>query len=119
MDDQDVERLLRRYVPAGPPPGLRARIRRPTPRLWPWAAAASALLAATLGLRLVTERTAASVNIDSGPDSAQLAVDDLTEMLGGDEAARRYAEATISRVRAQAASGPDVAAVVDEGGEAQ
>ena len=41
MSDPELEDLLRRYRPAGPPPDLRARIvagPAPVPRTWPWAA---------------------------------------------------------------------------------
>lgn len=42
-DLNDVEQLLRRYRPAGPPDHLRDRVlRRVQPRLWPLAAAAAA-----------------------------------------------------------------------------
>ncbi|MFP5378882.1 MAG: hypothetical protein ACLGHP_03890, partial [Vicinamibacteria bacterium] len=43
----DVEALLARYRPSGPPPGLRDRVVAPRPWTWPWVAAAAALLLAT------------------------------------------------------------------------
>ena len=53
MKDDQIEDLLRRVQPAGPPPELRARIlaTRPARPAWPWAAAAAALLLAIAGLQ--------------------------------------------------------------------
>ena len=45
----DIEELLNRYRPGAPPPDLWNRISK-SPRTWPWAVAAAALLAITLGL---------------------------------------------------------------------
>jgi hypothetical protein len=68
MTEHDLEDLLRRYRPLGPPPELRARIAAaaaPAPRTWPWAAAAAALLAGVcithLSTRSVYERLGESV----------------------------------------------------------
>ncbi len=63
MNDQDLQALLRRYQPVGPPPGLRARVfaGRSGPRAWPWLSAAAALLAATLGLHLASRAEAGRV----------------------------------------------------------
>ena len=54
MDDRQVEDLLKRYRPAGPPDSLRERCLTPSSaaRVWPWAAAAAALLAITVGLEV-------------------------------------------------------------------
>ena len=49
--DHELEAALRRYRPAGPGPGLRARVLNPSPRVprtWPWAVAAAALLTMAL-----------------------------------------------------------------------
>lgn len=50
---EDVENLLRRYRPVGPPPELRARVagRRSTSGDWVWLAAAAALAVVTVLLR--------------------------------------------------------------------
>ena len=59
MSDPELEDLLRRYRPAGPPPDLRARIMPgavPVRRTWPWAVAAAALLATVCVTQLATRR---------------------------------------------------------------
>lgn len=119
MDDQDIENSLKRYAPTAPPPSLRARIlwRAAPPRVWPWAAAASLLFVTTVALEVLTARTAARVKIDARTDSARLAIDGLTEILGGDEVARRDAEAAVSRARRMAARTFAVLSSVDEGSE--
>jgi hypothetical protein len=60
MTDPEIEDLLRRYRPAGPPPDLRARVMMeaaPVGRTWPWVAAAVVLLATVVGLNLATDHT--------------------------------------------------------------
>jgi hypothetical protein len=60
MTDPEIEDLLRRYRPAGPPPDLRGRVMTeaaPVGRTWPWAAAAAVLLATVVGLNLAAEHT--------------------------------------------------------------
>jgi hypothetical protein len=53
-----IEDTLRRYRPSGPPATLRDRVLAPpVGRTWPWAAAAAALLAVTLGLQAATRAT--------------------------------------------------------------
>ena len=95
MTEHDVEDLLRRVRPVGPPAELRLRIEQeaarpvPAPRAWPWAAAAAALLLLTAGLRVEVNRLESRVEVP--PDPAIAIVDDLTERLGGDAAARRQA----------------------------
>ena len=61
MSGRDLERRLRSYRPAGPPPRLRARVVATAtvrPRVWPWVAAAAALLALTVGLHVASTGTA-------------------------------------------------------------
>jgi hypothetical protein len=76
MQDRDIEALLRQYRPAGPARELGDRISQSpihqiaqspdSPRTWPWAVAAAALLAISLGLH-VTPRAANDGQPD-GPD---------------------------------------------------
>jgi len=80
MNDHDIEQMLRRQRPAGPPPELRARIFKPAAnaaRLWPWAAAAAALLAATVGFSSASASLQATVPIPA--DSADEVVRDLID----------------------------------------
>jgi hypothetical protein len=95
MDDDKVRELLGRYRPVGPPRGLRERAlavpARPA-RAWPWAAAAAALLAVTLGLHAAADRSIAGVAMPMDPVS----VDALTEMMGGDEEAQRAAQLIVA-----------------------
>ena len=56
MDEQEIERLLRRHRPAASAPGLRERVLPPAAaRTWPWAVAAAALLVLTVGLHNRTD----------------------------------------------------------------
>lgn len=91
MDDDKVRELLGRYRAAGPPAELRERALNAAanvPRAWPWAAAAAALLAVTLGLHTAADRSIASVAVPT----ASVSVDALTEAMGGTDEARRAAE---------------------------
>ena len=87
-DDQELEDLLRRYEPVGPPASLRARVLAgPTPvrRAWPWVAAAAALLVATISLRDAADRAVTSEPEDS---SSPRTADVLADMMGGGDEAR-------------------------------
>ena len=96
MDDRELEDLLRRYTPTGPAPELRDRsltmAARSSDRAWPWAAAAAALLVATLGLHTAASRVSARADVRTSPDPAVGAIAELTQLLGGDETARAIAE---------------------------
>ena len=94
MNDSDIEDLLRRYRPVGPPANLRARILSESRahRVWPWASAAAALLASTLALHDAAGHVIATMDPKPAPEPAVRAIDDLTEMFGGDATARRLAE---------------------------
>jgi hypothetical protein len=101
MNDRDLETMLGRYRPRGPAPELRHAVlssgagRR---RVWPWAAAAAALLAVTVELNIATSRlreTMATSLTDRAavaePDPAPPAV--LQSIDGPDfDRARRRAE---------------------------
>ncbi len=94
MKDSDIEDLLRKYRPVGPPGELRQRIlaRSRVPRIWPWASAAAALLVLGLTLQLAARHEAARANMDLGPSVVTRVTDHLTDMLGGDLRARALAE---------------------------
>jgi hypothetical protein len=105
-DDRDIERLLRRYTPANPPVSLDARIAGlaaasggPAARTWPWAAAAAALLALTIGLHAST-RTPSHDSLSTDPMFRD-AVSALSMQLGGDPAARRLAESMLRQEAAE------------------
>jgi hypothetical protein len=76
LRDSEVEALLQKYRPANPPDGLAERLAHapqfaiagsPAPRAWPWAVAAAALLAVTIGLHAFA--------IVSAPAAAERALD--------------------------------------------
>lgn len=99
MDDRAVENLLKRYRPQGPPDSLRERclIASHEARLWPWATAAAALLAITLGIQAAAGAAMAGAKISPATDPSVAAVADLAEALGGDAVARRMAEEIIDQ----------------------
>ena len=90
MDDDKVRELLDRYRPVGARGGLRERALAGAvnaPRTWPWAAAAAALLAVTLGLHVATNRAIARVAAPADANS----VEELAAAMGGGEEAERAA----------------------------
>jgi hypothetical protein len=95
----DIEGLLRRYRAADPPERLRARVvdrAEGAVRLWPWAAAAAALLACLTGFHAGS--TSLRANVSTAFPVAW--IDDererLVEALGGGAAARARAEYLIA-----------------------
>jgi hypothetical protein len=109
MDEDRVRELLDRYRPVGAPAGLRHRAligTGNTPRTWPWAVAAAALLAASAGLHLATNRTLARV---ATPVDG-ISVDALAATMGGDEDARRAARLIVAEREFRAGmTGPHLA----------
>lgn len=99
MTGPEIEDLLRRYRPAGPPPELGARVMTeagPVGRTWPWVAAAALLLATTLYLHSAADRLAAGVAVTPSVDSRQDAITLLSEMLGGGPSASTLAELAVT-----------------------
>jgi hypothetical protein len=95
MSDDDILGRLRQVRPAGPPPGLRARVlgaadRR---RTWPWALAAAAVLAVAMSLQAaagrIYQRTGELVVPATGSVSE---LDALAAALGGEQALLERAE---------------------------
>jgi hypothetical protein len=87
MDDREIEALLRRYRPVERAPRA--------PRVWPWAAAAAALLAIVVGLHAGAIVAAPDERIDAR--SSQDGVSTLAAQFGGDARARRLADWMVAR----------------------
>jgi hypothetical protein len=99
MNDQEIEDVLRRYRPAGPPRDFRARILRdaaPDGRTWPWVAAAAVLLATTLSLHIAADQLTGSAAVGVAADPNEEAITLLTEWLGDRPSAREVAEAVVT-----------------------
>ena len=118
-DDRDVESLLRRYRPAEPPTGLRARVvegaaeRR---RAWPWIAAAAALLALTVGLHMSTARVGHRMRPAEDFDERAAAIVELERALGdGDAARERVAQVMRDRDWARLSEGFPTPSVAGRG----
>jgi hypothetical protein len=85
MNDQDLEQLIGRYRPITRLPDLSmTRL----PRTWPWAVAAAALLAISIGLH--------SVTIVGGEGPAAIDVQPLAQQLGGDALAYSVARLSLA-----------------------
>ena len=96
MDEEQVRELLGRYRPVGPVKTLRQRALAPRVRAlapaWPWAAAAAALMAASVGFHVATNRAAVGHALPPSPASEEA----LTTALGGDEEARSVARSIVA-----------------------
>ena len=94
MKDSEIEDLLRKYRPVGPPAELRHRILATTsvPRIWPWATAAAALLVLGLAFQLAARNEVTGADLNLGSSAVARVTEDLTNMLGGDLRARELAE---------------------------
>jgi hypothetical protein len=106
MMDPDLDDLLRRYRPAGPPPELRARVvgaTTPAGRTWPWVAAAAVLLAATVGLQVWTRDVYDAVGAALAPAQASILADfeALDNAVEGDPLLRERLEALARQERLQ------------------
>lgn len=91
MHDDDIEGVLKKYRPAPPERAFDERLlqslesavsRVPEPRTWPWAVAAAALLAITIGLHAVS--MAAPATGGEGLDARR--VQALADEIGGPQA---------------------------------
>jgi hypothetical protein len=95
MNDEDLERLLQRYEPAGPPDVLRERVLTPpldARRAWPWLVAASVLLCITIGAQTASIHVRREFATLVNPEPADAELQALEEALGGGPEARRIAE---------------------------
>jgi hypothetical protein len=110
MTDPELDDLLRRYRPAAPPPGLRARVLDgdavDTRRAWPWAAAAAALLVAVGLLQLSTRDVyrALAVSVSANEASDLDNVPALRSAVDDDELLRRLVDALARLERQEAAA---------------
>ena len=90
MNDSDIEQVLRRYRPAGPPVHLRERVvaQARTQRTWPWIAAAAALLFTVLTFRIATRQQVDVFNPQLGSVVPGDLQDDLIAKFGDDASGR-------------------------------
>src|SRR5688572_24855459 len=94
MNHEQIEQLLRRHRPVGPPSTLRGRCLAavPAPRTWPWAAAAAILLAGTMALYSGTERLIQRTDIPPASDDAAAAREVIAAWIGDEATAQEIAE---------------------------
>lgn len=94
MKDSEIEDLLRKFRPVGPPLELRQWLFTTTsvPIVWPWVSAAIALLVSGLAFQLAARHTTVSAHVNLGPSAMTRVTEDLADMLGGDLRARTMAE---------------------------
>lgn len=110
MTEHDLEDLLRRYRPVGPPPELRARIAAAAaaaPRTWPWAAAAAALLAGVCVIHLSTRSVYDRIGESVAPVHVSMFADYPTlESAIEDDPLLRMRLAAIAQQEQSQAAGP-------------
>src|SRR4051812_36910317 len=116
MQDSELEALLNRYRPADPPDALGDRLLEPPapllrdPRTWPWAVAAAALLAVTIGLHVAAlvasapgadpldaQRVQVVAEQIGGPGARVMAEDIVRQEQRGEERAREWREQADAR----------------------
>jgi hypothetical protein len=102
MQDQndELERMLRRYQPAGPSGALRARVlaaAEPAPAgatwpIWVYRLALAAMVLLAIGLDYAAERInhATAANIGIGPVIWTADAEQAAQLIGGGEAGRQY-----------------------------
>lgn len=103
MKDSEIEDLLRKYRPVGPPAEMRQRVLATirVPLIWPWASAAAALFVLGLTFQLAARNEVAGADLNLGPSAVARVTDDLTNMLGGDLRARELAEFIVAEQQVQ------------------
>jgi hypothetical protein len=110
MSDRDVEDLLRRYRPAGPPAALRDRIAGGVAvsagRTWPWAAAAAALLAVAVGLQWSTAHVYRDAASAMSAPAADLELPALRAAVEDDERLQFLLDRMAQQEQADAAAAP-------------
>lgn len=102
MNDDQIEALLRKYRPITRLPDLPMTR---SPRTWPWAAAAAALLAVSVGLHAATWTSTSPPPIDAAQVTA------IAEQLGDDARGRVVAEWIVREQRSNVRVDPDPAQV--------
>jgi hypothetical protein len=92
-DEPKLEEFLARVRVAGPAAGLRSRILSGAheSRVWPWAAAAAALLGVSLTLHGALDRHAAVVLEAPDLPSIDARVERISNLLGAGDGSRRLA----------------------------
>lgn len=101
-----LETLLRRYRPTGPPPELRDRVIRPRLRWREWLLPTAAAAAAVMFYALTDATRRQVVNGPSADAAREVAVAELTAQLGGDEVARLQAEHVMNEIDAMRRADP-------------
>lgn len=94
MDEREIERILGRYRPAGPPDDLRGRALATdlSVRTWPWLSVAAALLALTIGFQAASRGHGAGAPLPPSLDERAVVRAELVSALGGGELAEARAE---------------------------
>lgn len=128
--DLELETALKRYRPAGPPPGLRARALSTPPTARAGArhsfghsavayVSVAALIALAVATHWATTLTDARLAADLAmpPAIQQARIEELTETLGGDLVARLNATLIVARmaVVSQGTLNPEISALTIEG----
>jgi hypothetical protein len=108
MSDRDLETLLRRYRPVGPPPALRERILRPgrSRGPWWWLGAAAALFAVVVGTQIVIGWEMSTLSATLATDADADAREALLDLLGDDESARQLTTLRLAEQEARRALEP-------------
>jgi anti-sigma-K factor RskA len=107
MTDEQLNDLLRRVTPAGPPSALRARIMaaRQSPSAWRWATAAAAVLALTIGLHMSTVRADREIRRLVAPaESDRTSLPGLRAVLGDDDSLMQQSALWTAQERRNAVS---------------